>query len=135
MTPKSPVGYDERWSTTLTRFLSNSKITETHDHHQILKQYQEAKRRLNKSIRYYQREGEIIKFFMTIIGSGILMGTLASKEFQVALCTFSATKIIDANPLGLICFIVSPLILIFYLKRYYLPIAWMQQIVDQIELS
>lgn len=134
MAPKSPVEYDRKWSAILTRFLSNSKITEIYSYHPNTKKYQEAKRRLTKSIRYYQREGEVIKFFMTVTGSGILMGTLASRDFQVALCNFSATKAFNVNPLGFICLIVSPLIFIYYLKRYYLPIAWMQQIVDQIEL-
>jgi hypothetical protein len=133
MVPKSPVGYDKRWSTILIRFLSNSKITETHSYNNN-KQCQEAKRRLTTSIQYYQRESEVIKFFMTVIGSGILMETLADKEFQVALYDFSAAKLFDINPLGSICLIVSPFVFIYYIARYYLPIAWMQQIVDQIEL-
>jgi hypothetical protein len=132
MTPKSQVGYNERWRKTLELYLERSGIEKLYMTR--TKHYQEARRRLRISIDHYLRESKVLGFFINIVWGGVFIGCLPDKEFQIALITYSPKCIFNANPFGFISLIISPIIFFEYFRRYYLPSAWMEQIVNQIDL-
>jgi hypothetical protein len=66
---------------------------------------------------------------------GIIIGCLPDPAFQKALITFSPSIIWNANPLGSIGLICLPFIYTYYYVRYDLPIAWLENILAQIELK
>jgi hypothetical protein len=135
MTPRSQVGYDERWKKTLDFFLNELDVSSVGKAHNTqAEKFREAKRRLKISIGHYLREGEVLKFFLNLIWGGIFIGCLPDKEFQDALLTLSAESIFNANRFGAICLFIAPLVFGYYFLKCILPSAWMQQVVDQIEL-
>jgi hypothetical protein len=136
MIPRSQVGYDERWQKTLDFFLNELDVSGTSKVHDTqAEKFREAKRRLKISIGHYLREGEVLKFFLNLIWGGIFIGCLPDNKFQDALLTLSAESIFNANRFGAICLFIAPLVFSYYFLKCVLPSAWMQQVVDQIELD
>jgi hypothetical protein len=133
MTPKSHIGYQERWEDTLSLYLHKSGIKESYSTScRAREYYQEARRELKITIGHYLRRGELLKRILLILG-GIFIGCLPDKNFQVALITYSI-QIFNVNPFGAACLCIAPPIFFYYNEKYYLPSAWMQQIIDQIDL-
>jgi hypothetical protein len=124
--------YDTRWSHVVSLYLHKASIDSKYER---LEQLNEARRRIKRSINYYERKGEALKFILDLMLGGIFIGCLPDRAFQEALATLSPLKIYSENPLGAISLLSSPFIGVFYSSRYGLPAIWMEQVISQIELE
>lgn len=102
---------------------------------QLQNKKNEAKQRFNRAIFYYRRKGKPINFLVNLLWGGIIIGCLPDLTFQKALITTSPSIIWNANPLGSIGLICLPFVYIFNSVRYDIPIAWLENILAQIELE
>jgi hypothetical protein len=126
--PRPLVEYEETWKTTLAYYLEESKINKKY--HSQSEKYKEAKYRLRTATRYYRQKGEFLLFFINLLWGGIFVGCLPDKDFQQSLMTLSIFKIFDANPFGLVCILLLPIMSLYYFRTSGLPAIWIQQIVD-----
>jgi hypothetical protein len=126
LTPKVKVELDERWKEVLDKYLTVTTLQNDMN---------KAKQNFKRAILYYSEEGKPVNFLVNLLWGGIIIGCLPDPAFQKALITFSPSIIWNANPLGSIGLICLPFIYTYYYVRYDLPIAWLENILAQIELK
>jgi hypothetical protein len=133
VSPKYEMEYDERWSRTVSSYLMKTNID--FKFCTTPEKLKEARRRIKRGINYYNREGTPLKITMNFVGGGIVIGCLPDPNFQKALITYSILEIFSKNQLGAVSILILPIIAVFYSSFYGLPIAWMEQVISQIELE
>ncbi|MCU0536570.1 MAG: hypothetical protein MUD14_22000 [Hydrococcus sp. Prado102] len=126
LTPKVKRIWDKQWKKNLQKYLEKT---------QLQNKKNEAKQRFNRAILYYRRKGKPINFLVNLLWGGIIIGCLPDTTFQEALTTTKPVPIWNANPLGAIGLIVLPFVYIYNSVRYDIPIAWLENILAQIELE
>jgi hypothetical protein len=124
ITPKFDMDWDERWGRVLSGYLSKTGLS--------LKQ---TERNIKRAILYYSRKSQPIGFINNLLWSGIFVGCLPERDFQNALITMSVPEILNANFFGAVCIIILPVVYVYYFVNYKIPIAWMENVVAQIELE
>jgi hypothetical protein len=133
ITPKLEMTYDERWRLALDEYLIASGIKLKFDGKS--KQLNEAKIRIQRAISYYKKEGVTLKLILNLMWGSIVIGCLPDPAFQQALATLSLSEVWSTNPLGTFALLIVPFVGVVYFVRYGLPVAWMEQVISQIELA
>lgn len=134
ITPDPDMDYEERWKSKLRLIKNNLK--EHKDSFNKQDELQFIKYRIQKSINYYGRNGEPVKFLLELMWGGIFIGCLPDKSFQEVLVFFpNIFKIWAINPFGTIALIFVLLIGPIYHFKYRIPKIWMEQVITQIELD
>jgi hypothetical protein len=126
-TPKLELEWDEQWKKVLEEYLKKTNLQNNKTN--------KAKQNLKRAILYYRREGKPINFFVNLLWGGIFIGCLPDPAFQKALITGNPITIWDANPLGAIGVLSLPFIYTYYHVRYDIPIAFLENVLSQIELE
>ncbi|MGF1603880.1 MAG: hypothetical protein ACFCU8_18040 [Thermosynechococcaceae cyanobacterium] len=133
ITPRQVMGYDERWSNVTRSFCYKTNIDSKYGSN--TQKLNEVRRRIQRAINYYGREGEPLRFIINLMWGGIVIGCLPDPIFQKALVTLSPIEIWSTNQFGAFSLLIVPFIAGFHYSRYGLPMIWMEQVVSQIELE
>ena len=121
---KLEMEWDERWGKAIGNYLSKTNLSPI-----------QAERRIKRTTLHYSRKGRPISLIVNLLGGGIFIGCLPDPAFQKVLITLSLPEIFEVNPFGASCIVILPFIYFYYLIKYYLPVAWMEQLAIQIELE
>lgn len=134
ITPSPDMDYDERWSKNINRI--KKVLGEDRQHLSKQENLKYIKRRIQKSINHYRRNGEPTKFVVDLMWGGVFIGCLTDTKFQKALLFFpDIPKIWDANPFGMIALMSILFIGPIYHFKYRIPKIWIEQVIAQIELD
>ncbi len=123
-TPKFEIGWDRLWPKVLGYYLSQSG-----------NDIEKAKHYLRRAIWYYKRKGKALNFIVNFLWGSIFIGCLPDSDFQHTLITLNVGKLFALNSFGAMSVIITPLLFIFYIIHYDLPVAWMENVLTQIELD
>ena len=128
ITPKFEIGWDKLWPKVLGYYLAQSG-----------NDIKKAKQSLKRAILYYRREGKVLNLLVNFLWGSIFIGCLPDSNFQKALMslvnTLNVIGFLETNLFGGISVLITPFLSIFYLIKYELPAAWMQNVLTQIELD
>jgi hypothetical protein len=123
LTPKSKMTMLERWFFVFIRFQILTSLKSS-----------EAKRKIKESIKYFTTESRPI-YWMICFAGGIFINCLSNSDFWKALLSFSPIKILQSNEAGFLSLSFLLFCGSYYLIKYDLPRAWMQNTLDSIELN